>query len=167
MIDETFKKYLETQVSDALKYDMENMELFEAIVRNIETHPVTGERMGMQSYRSWKDGETTFTLYYKKIGQSHYDVVFTDDGGKVDTTGKFKGPVLHAFSGFIMSMKLFIQDHKDLKTFQYSVMTEDTVRTRIYTRAISMIEKEIGLKYMGDHKEKGSLTYFFEVVDHG
>lgn len=164
-MDETYLKYIYPSILEGIQHDIENGELYEALVRNIEFTNTHGVKMFMDAYKSWQVNGWVWTMYYRRKGLGHYDFLFTDEDGKMDTTGKFKKAMLYPFSGFIMALKLFIQEHIDMKTFEFSAVLDELPRISLYRRAVKIIEKELNVKLVGEESDKYNVAFFFEVVN--
>ena len=167
-----FTKYISDQELKDYNHNLlSSIKIDEGINRNIiikqsdfiANIPVLGSR---KADYEWTVGNiiSPFFIYYLFSNEktpNYYEFKFVTHDLKITKTGDLKGkPATSIFSGAILAIKEFLDNHKTTLYFSIDASTHEFNRISLYKTGSKILAKETGFKYLGEITDDPSFVKF-------
>lgn len=109
----------------------------------------------------WTVGNHDYFLFFDIRSPNRCKFKFTNYDGAINRTGKLEGvPATSVFSGAILAIKEFLENHKEMIMFSIESNSNDRGRVSLYRQGSKYIAKETGFTYKGEIDDDPEFVQF-------
>lgn len=150
-----FIKFISEQDKKDYYDNIENsIILDEALNRNIiiRSSSFYTEFRGFIEYAEyeWDVDNKTYYLFVNKTSETSYSFKFTNSKLEVHSTKQLNKPATSVFSGAILAIKEFLENHKNVIYFSIDAIKNELNRVSLYKTGSKLLAKETGFEYLGE-----------------